>query len=143
MVVYNTVEGGTYNPSIDLIQNAGVVSKSATQGVGYATGAGGIVTQLTSKSTGATLNTMCGTITMNNASLANATAVRFTLTNSQIAATDVVVTSFKSGNTASSYILSTDAVATGSCIFMLYNFTGGSLAEAVVFNFAVIRGVAA
>lgn len=142
MVVYNTVEGGTYNPSIDLMQKAGIVSISSTQGVGYATGAGGAVTQLTNKSTGVTLNTMCGTITMNNANLATVTPVSFTVTNSQVAATDVVLVNIKSGATANSYLVSVGVVATGSFSITLYNATGGTLGEAVVLNFAIVRGVA-
>lgn len=112
------------------------------RGLGYATGAGGAVTQATSKSTGVTSNTICGAITMNAASLAATTSVGFTLTNSAIAATDVVVASIKSGATADSYTLTVDAVAAGSCRFSLRNFTAGALAEAVVINYAVLKAVA-
>ena len=52
---------------------------------------GGTVTQATNKGTGVTLNTQSGQITMNNAALADAAEVSFTVTNSKIAATDVVV----------------------------------------------------
>ena len=38
-----------------------------------ATGAGGVVTQLTDKSTAVTLNAICGTITMDAATLAHQT----------------------------------------------------------------------
>jgi len=142
MVTYNTVEGGSYNPSVDLIQKAGIVSSSPSQGIGYTTGAGGAVTQTTSKSTGVTLNAMCGTITMNNANLATVTSVAFTLTNSYIAANDVVVVSIKSGATTNSYLVGVQAVAAGSCSINVYNLSGGTLGEALVLNFAVIRGVA-
>lgn len=121
----------------------GFKSTSATVGVGYATGAGGAVTQATSKSTGVTLNKVCGAITMNNAALGNNNSVSFTLTNSAIAATDVVAVSIKSGATAGGYLLLVDAVAAGSCQISLRNHSGGSLSEAVVVNFAVIKAVAA
>ncbi len=68
----------------------GLLKSSGTAGVGYATGAGGTVAQSSSKSTGVTLDKTTGTITMNAAALGAATAVTFTLTNSTIAATDVV-----------------------------------------------------
>ena len=42
----------------------------ATTGIGYATGAGGTVTQATSKSTAVILNKLTGAITMNAASQA-------------------------------------------------------------------------
>jgi hypothetical protein len=120
-----------------------ILSSGATSGVGYATGAGGTITQATSKSTGVTLNKVCGTITMNAAALAAATSVSFTLTNSAIAATDVPLVAIKSGATAGAYTLTVDAVAAGTCQISLRNRTGGSLSEAVVINFALIKAVAA
>jgi len=123
---------------------AAAKSDSATAGIGYATGAGGTVTQATSKSTGVTLDKICGTITMNNAQLNRDTAVSFTLTNSTIAATDVVVVNIKSGATANAYNVGVTAVAAGSCRIQLHNLLGGTdLSEAVVLSFAVIKAVAA
>lgn len=119
-------------------------SDSATAGIGYATGAGGAETQLTSKSTGVTLNKICGTITMNNATLNRETAVSFTLTNSAIAEHDVVVVNIKSGATANAYNVAVTAVNTGSCRIQVHNLLGGTdLSEALVLNFAVIKAVAA
>jgi hypothetical protein len=121
-----------------------ILSTSASAGVGYATGAGGVVTQLTDKSTAVTLNAICGTITINAATLAHQTPVAFTLTNSAIAATDVVAVSVKSGGTAGAYLVSAGAVAAGSCSITLFNCqTAGNLSEAVVLSFAVIKAVAA
>lgn len=111
--------------------------------LGYGTGTGGTVTQATSKSTGVTLNKSCGRVTMNAANLAAGAAVSFTLTNSVIAADDVVLTCIKSGATPGAYLLEVDAVAAGSCQISLRNHSGGALAEAVVLNFAVIKSVAA
>ena len=119
-------------------------STSASGGVGYATGAGGAETQLTSKSTTVVLNKICGTITMHNATLAHQTPVAFTLTNSAIEATDVVAVCVKSGGTAGAYLVSAGAVAAGSCSITLFNCqTAGNLSEAVVLQFAVIKAVAA
>jgi hypothetical protein len=119
-------------------------STSPSAGVGYATGAGGAETQLTSKATAVTLDKVCGTITMNNAVLNRETAVSFTLNNSAIAATDVVVVNIKSGATANAYNVGVTAVAAGSCRIQLHNILSGSdLSEAVVLQFAVIKAVAA
>ena len=119
-------------------------SDSATAGVGYATGAGGTVTQLTSKATGVTLDKVCGEIVMNNATLNRETAVSFTLTNSAIALNDVVIVNIKSGATVNAYNVAVTAVAAGSCRIQLHNLLGGSdLSEAVVLSFAVIKAVAA
>lgn len=109
---------------------------------GYATGTGGTVTQLTSKSTAVTLNKLSGQITTNNATLNRNTGVSFTLTNSFITATDVLIVNIASGATANSYTATIDAVAAGSCSIHLHNHTTGTdLSEAVVLNFIVIKGV--
>lgn len=133
-----TLKGGTQN----VIAAAALTSASASGGVGYSTGAGGTVTQATSKSTGVTLNTTTGQITMNNANLAGQTEVSFTLTNSAIAATDVVLVTIASGATANSYVVGVAATAAGSCVIQVGNVTlATTLGEAVVLNFAVIKGV--
>lgn len=124
--------------------NSSIIGPDGSQTkFGYATGAGGTVAQATSKSTGVTLNKVSGQITMNAASLAAATSVSFTLTNSQIAATDVVNVSIASGATVDAYTVTVTATAAGSCRIQLRNESGGALAEAVVLNFVVIKGVSA
>jgi hypothetical protein len=107
--------------------------------LGYTAEASGTVTQLTSKSTGVTLNKSAGQITMNNAELANATNVTFTLTNSGISAKDVVILSVASGATAGAYNCWVSGKGTGTCTITLRNLSGGALSEAVVINFAVIH----
>jgi hypothetical protein len=107
--------------------------------LGYTAEASGTVTQLTSKSTGVTLNKSAGQITMNDASLANVTNVTFTLTNSTISAKDVVVLSVAAGATAGGYNCWISSKSTGSCTITVRNLSGGPLAEAVVINFAVIH----
>lgn len=99
----------------------------------------GTVTQATNKSTGVTIGADSGTITMNNASLGATTSVNFTVTNGYVDANDTVVLSIASGATASSYLLSVDAVTNGTFVVHLRNLTAGALAEAVVINFSVIK----
>lgn len=120
----------------------GIKSNHATAGVGYATGAGGTVAQATSKATGVTLNRACGQITTNAAALAAGTRVSFVVTNSAVAATDVVAVHVASGGTANAYSADATACAGGSFTVTLMNETAGSLSEAVVINFAIIKGVA-
>lgn len=135
-----TLKGGTQA----VIAAAALTSASPSGGVGYSTGAGGTVTQATNKSTGVTLNTTSGQITMNNASLAAQSEVSFTLSDTSIAATDVVVVSIASGATANSYVVGVAATAAGSCVFQLGNVTLATpLTDAVVLNFVVIKGVTA
>ena len=113
-----------------------------TDKAGYITGEGGAVTQATSKSTAVTLNKKCGTVTLNNAALAADAIVSFTLTNSTIAATDVVVLNHASGGTAGKYALNAQAAA-GSASINVTNISAGALSEAIVIRFAVIKAVAA
>jgi hypothetical protein len=119
-------------------QAGGNLSYDATAGTfGYGTGRG-TVTQATNKSTGVTLNAPCGAITMNGAALSADTTVSFTLTNSSVAATDLLVLNHVSGGTAGAYTLNAQAAA-GSASINVRNITAGSLSEAVVIGFAVIK----
>jgi hypothetical protein len=108
--------------------------------VGYATGAGGTQTQASSKSTSVTLNAACGHITMNKAALAAGTIVTFTLTNSAISSGDVLVLNHVSGGTAGAYGLNAQC-GSGSASINVRNHTAGSLSEAIVIAFAVIKAV--
>ena len=134
-----------YDPTAptSVASTGAVRSSSPSAGIGYATGAGGTVTQATSKATGVTLNKVCGAVTMNAAALLAATSVSFTLTNSSIAATDVVIVNIASGATAGSYTIDVDAVAAGSCRIHVRNVSAVSLSEALVLNVAVIKSVTA
>jgi hypothetical protein len=89
----------------------GTIVSTGTAGVGYATGAGGAVTQITSRTTGVTLNKTAGAITLVSAA-GSATAATFTVTNSTVAATDVIILNQKSGTDL--YDLMVTAVAAGS-----------------------------
>lgn len=108
--------------------------------IGYSALAQTAVTQLSSKSTGVTANTSAGQITMNAASLAAATNVTFTLTNSLLSAKDVIIVNVASANaTAGAYNAWVSSMLAGSATITLRNITAGPLLEAVVINFAVIH----
>ena len=110
---------------------------------GYITGEGGTATQGPStKTIGVTINKKCGQITTNNASLAAATTVSFTLTNPTIAATDLLVLNLVSGGTVGAYMLNAQC-GTGSATINIRNLTAGTLSEALVIGFAVIKAVTA
>lgn len=120
-----------------------LTSSSATSGLGAATGAGGTVSQLTSKSTGVTLSKICGQITMFNTSMLTLGIAGFTLTNTSISTTDCVIVWIVSGGTVNSYNVVVDAVAGGSCHISIQNISVGTLSEAVVVGFMVIKAVTA
>ena len=106
---------------------------------GYLAGAGGAVTQGTSRTTGVTSNTPTGAITLFSAA-GSPTPATFTVTNSTIAATDVVILSVKSGAT-NNYSFNVSAVAAGSFNITFWAQTG-TATDAPVVNFVVLKGAA-
>lgn len=116
-----------------------VTKNNATGGIGYGAGAGGTVTQLTSKATGVTLNTPTGEITTHNAALNGGVTVSFILTNSVISATDVLVINHVSGGTIGYYTFNAQCAA-GSATINVHNLGPSNLIEALVLRFALIRG---
>lgn len=134
--------GDQVDPGVGAVSaTRSIKSKGATYGIGYATGAGGTQTQATSKSTAVALNTVCGLITMNNASLAAATIVSFVFTNSAIAATDMVLVTHESGGTLGAYTVNGRATGAGAGAIDVRNNTAGALGEAIVLRFAIIKTV--
>jgi len=115
---------------------------SSTGKHGYATGAGGTVTQATSKATSVTLSKSTGQITLNAAALASDTTVSFTLTNTVIESGDILIMNHISAGTAGSYLLNAQSAA-GSASINVRNISAGSLSEAIVIAFAVIKAVTA
>ena len=115
---------------------------SSTGKHGYATGSGGTVTQGSSKSTGVTLSKSTGQITLDGAALAASTTVTFALTNTVIEAGDILILNHISGGTAGSYLLNAQSAA-GSASINVRNISLGSLSEAIVIAFAVIKAVTA
>jgi hypothetical protein len=139
MVMVTPVLGAATGTSLSTTGNQ-VISGTGKQG--YATGAGGTVTQNTSKATAVTLSKSTGQITLNAAALAADTTVSFTLTNTVIEAGDILVMNHISGGTAGSYLLNAQSAA-GSASVNVRNITTGSLSEAIVIAFAVIKAVTA
>ena len=112
----------------------------ATTTLGYKAGSGGTQTQGTSKSTTVVLNKATGQITLHGAALGANTNVAFALTNSTIAANDILVFNHVSGGTIGAYNF--NAVAgSGTATVTVRNITGSSLTETPVISFAVIKAV--
>lgn len=124
--------GNIHSPSLE-------VNSVAGNGIGYATGAGGAVTQGTSRTTDVTLDTYSGAITLFSAA-GSATPATFSVNNSLVAATDTILINQKSGTDL--YHVLITGVADG--VFDVTFFTtGGTTTEQPVFNFSVIKAVAA
>lgn len=122
-----------------LDQDGSFKINNPTGGLGYATGAGGAVTQASSRTTGVTLNTVVGAITLVSAA-GSATAATFTVTNSAVAIGDFVHCVQKSGTDL--YEIFVTNIAAGS--FKITSFTtGGTTTEQPVFKFIVFKGAEA
>jgi hypothetical protein len=123
------------------LAGAGAITSSGG-GIGYATGAGGTVTQGTSRTTGVTLNKFCGTITMFSAAQASQAAVTFTMTNSFIAATDYIDLQHIGATNGGCWNFSV-VCAAGSVAITVLNVSAGSITEATPLLFVITKAVTA
>lgn len=136
--------GGAMTSS-GVVSSGGVTSSASTgPGIGYATGAGGTVTQATSRLTSVTINKLSGQITTNNGSLGAGAVATFTVNNSTVAATDVPLIVLQSGSTVPAHDTTVwvSAVASGS--FTITTKAGSSSETgALVITFVILKAVAA
>lgn len=133
--LYDTL-AGTLCLIIDTSGNVLVTSGA----LGYGPGAGGQVTQDTSKSTAVTLNKPVGRIITAGDSLAAGTSVSFVLNNSHIEIGDIVLVVASGGTTGKEYQAWVSYVPNGQCIINLKNNSTGALSQVVGINFAIIKG---
>ncbi len=111
----------------------------AVKEIGYSAKSQGTVTQLTSKTTGVTLNTPAGQITLNNSSLPSYDTAVFRVTNSSISPKDVVIVNTSSGGTVDAYWAYVASIGAGYFDLGVYNNTAGALAESLTLNFATLH----
>ena len=130
------------NTQLFAIDSSGnVLVTSSGGGLGYGTGAGGTVTQLTSKGTAVTLNKPCGQITMNNAALAAGAEIGFVVNNTLVGGNDtIIVTQSGFAINTNNYQIRCAATATNSFVISVKNLSAISLSDALVINFTVIKG---
>lgn len=114
-------------------------SSGPTGGIGYITGAGGTVTQITSRTTTVVLNRPTGQITTTADSMAALTPTTFTVTNSSVAATDNIVLTKVSGDIDT--VANVNSIGSGSFTVTLYNrHATDADTTAFVFNFIALKG---
>jgi hypothetical protein len=109
--------------------------------VGYGVGAGGTVNQGSGsgKATAVTLNKPSGQIAMASGVLNAGANTTFTLTNSTISNTDVMVINHVSGGTLSAYQFF-PVCNSGTANITIVNRTAGNLNEQPVIRYSVIKG---
>jgi hypothetical protein len=101
------------------------------------------VTQATSITTGVTCSAYSGVITTVSQTVAAGAEAEFTVTNTNVAATDVVVACIKTHTSAGSFIVAVSAVAAGSFKLHLTNLHASAAGNNVlVINFIVLKASA-
>lgn len=99
----------------------------------------GSVTQITSASTGVTIDKAAGVITTVVQNIAAAGEVQFTVTNNKVKATDTVNLSIRSGSTGGTTIANVTAVADGSFQITLTNLHAATAETGtLLINFVVL-----
>lgn len=134
------VSGGGVGVSVN---GTGVWAATAN-GAGYATGAGGTVTQATSITTAVTLNKAVGEVVTVSAATAAGAEDTFTVNNSLVGANDLVVVHLKSTSSAGTPMCFCSAVAAGSFNITITNLHAATaLNNTLTIGFAVVKGVVA
>ena len=130
---------GAIKASGNITSATSVFSSSPSAGIGYSAGAGSTVTQTTSRTTSVSISAVTGAITLVSAA-GSATYQSFTVNNTSVFSTDVIIVNQQSGT--DKYIILVTQVSNFS-FQITFATTGGTTTEQPVFNFAVIKGVAA
>jgi hypothetical protein len=127
------------------IDSSGNVLVTNVAGLGYGTGSGGTVTQATSKSTAVTLNKPTGKITMNNASLVASGVVEFVFNNSLATNNDLILLTLgdQSGAYGNYNVWGGTFSGGGGFYINVKNISVSLLSDALVINFAIIKGAIA
>lgn len=133
----------TWTQQMVLNDSGDLLLTSGTGALGYGAGAGGTVTQLTSKSTDVTLNKPSGLITMNNSALENGASVIFAINNSlfDVNTDTCLITPLYSLVDPSSYRIECLGNGGGRSIRVkVTNISGISLSHSLQFKFVIIKG---
>lgn len=135
--------GGVFDPKRDArFDKALRLGSTDWFGADTGLGLGGTVTQATNRTTAVTLNKLCGTITTNSASLAAEAAAEFTVNNSLVRISDVVLLCQQSGSDGGNTVVWVSTVANGSFkIKVANNNAAAGTAEtgAIILNFFVVK----
>ena len=116
-----------------------IIQKTAV-GIGYGTGSGGTVTQLTSKNTSVTLNKPTGQIITSNSSLAAGATAAFILNNSLLTGNDNVKVIVGGTGASGAYAADCTYCVNGAANITVKNLDAVSRTDAVTINFTIFKG---
>lgn len=137
-----TLTGGTdATESFRMNSSGQFLAYNSTGGIGYGTGAGGSVPQTGSKSTGVTLDKICGEVVMEATTNVNAgSSVAFTCTNSTVGVNDAVLVWVKSATTSTAWQASATRTSVGGSFgVIVQNVSASNLAEGITIGFLVLK----
>ena len=139
-----TLAGVTTAKNSVLFNASSAAINAIGYGIGYTTGAGSSASQVgaTGKTAAFTLNTPTGQITFSNSAMAAYTSSSCTWTCSALQSYDVVAINHIAGGTLGAYNFSV-AASNGQGQFIVRNITSGSLTEAPVVQYAIVKGAVA
>lgn len=143
IVRFDGLTGVVQNSDVIIGDDGNLLLTSGTGALGYGVGAGGSVTQLTSKSTAVTLNKPSGQITMHNEALVGGGQVTFNLNNSLLNITSNLLINTRAGTSLRAYRLGVEQIGNGVAIITLTNTSGTTLSQNVLLKFDIIQGATA
>ena len=135
---------GTPTPAVKLdvigtITSTGAItSSSPTAGVGYATGAGGTVTQATSRTTPVTINKICGNIVLFTAA-GVATYTSFVVNNTTVNINDTIIVTTVGGS--NNYFAYANKIVDATSFQIHFVSTSGTASDTPTINFTIIKSV--
>lgn len=134
-----------YDGTTGKLQNSGVIIDDrgsllltlGTGALGYGTGAGGTVTQLTNKNFNVTLNKPTGTIITSDSALVSGQGTYFVFLNSVISINDTLIITSKG---SINYDIDVIDIYDGAATIRIMNRDSISRSDAIKINFTVVKG---
>jgi len=128
------------NSTVDMNNSSLSISAATISSGTLSLSNGASVTQLVGKGTAVTIDKPTGLIELHAAVLGAGAVVHFTVNNTFVEATDVVVINHHSVGSLGAYVVQANTHAAGSFKITVTNLTSGGLAEALKLHFVVIKG---
>ena len=128
---------GQVSATGNITSDGQIRSSSNLLGIGYTTGAGSSVVQATSRTTGVTINAICGSIQLFTAA-GSPFLQTFQVTNNRVTTGDVILLTTHNG--LNNYVFWVNNLYAGGFFISFYAPSGTSV-DIPVINFAVIRSV--
>jgi hypothetical protein len=131
---------GTPTPTAKLQVVGGMISTDPTAGIGYGTGAGGTVTQGTSRTTPVTINKVCGSIVLfTDAGVSTYTS--FVVNNTTVGINDTIIVTTVGGS--NNYFAYANKIVDATSFQIHFVSTSGTASDAPTINFTIIKSVTA